>query len=74
MCRDLTKWLCVWFAQTEMNLNPMPGVACGINLKYQFIAEVLKRAGYVSRAAHPPAHRHPSHPALRARTHSAPTP
>ena len=32
--------------QTKMNLNPMPGVACGINLKYDFIAKVLKRAGY----------------------------
>ena len=32
--------------QTGMNLNPMPGVACGINLKYDFIAKVLSRAGY----------------------------
>ena len=33
-----------------MNLNPMPGVACGINLKYDFIAEVLRRAGYKTAA------------------------
>jgi arylsulfatase B len=32
--------------QTGMNLNPMPGIACGINLKYDFIAKVLQRAGY----------------------------
>eukprot|EP01043_Picozoa_sp_COSAG02_P042459 COSAG02_NODE_3612_length_6484_cov_22.155834_2_plen_148_part_00 len=36
--------------QTGMNLNPMPGVACGINLKYDFIAEVLHRAGYKTAA------------------------
>lgn len=36
--------------QTEMNLNPTPGIACGINLQYQFIAEVLKRAGYRTHA------------------------
>jgi arylsulfatase B len=32
--------------QTEMNLNPMPGIACGINLGYSFMPAVLKRAGY----------------------------
>ncbi len=33
--------------QTTQNLNPMPGIACGINLKYKFIGELLKeRAGY----------------------------
>lgn len=36
--------------QTKMNLNPMPGVACGINLKYDFIAEVLRRSGYKTAA------------------------
>jgi arylsulfatase A-like enzyme len=33
-----------------MNLNPMPGVACGINLQYDFIAQVLRRAGYKTAA------------------------
>ena len=32
--------------QTRMNLNPMPGIACGINLKYDFLPKVLKQAGY----------------------------
>ena len=36
--------------QTKMNLNPMPGVACGISLKYVFIAEVLRRSGYKTAA------------------------
>lgn len=33
-----------------MNLNPMPGVACGINLAYKFLPEVLAGAGYKSYA------------------------
>ena len=28
--------------QTQMNLNPTPGVACGISLNYAFIAEVRR--------------------------------
>ena len=31
-----------------MNLNPMPGIACGINLKYDFLPKVLKKAGYAT--------------------------
>ena len=27
--------------QTEMNLNPMPGIACGINLKYYKNGSIL---------------------------------
>ena len=35
--------------QTDMNLNPMPGVACGINLEYSFMPRLLKeRAGYAT--------------------------
>lgn len=34
---------------TTQNLNPMPGIACGINLKYKFIAELLKeKANYTT--------------------------
>ena len=33
--------------QTTQNLNPTPGIACGINLKYKFIPQLLKeRANY----------------------------
>jgi arylsulfatase A-like enzyme len=35
---------------TEMNLNPTPGIACGINLNYTFMPALLKNAGYVSYA------------------------
>ena len=35
--------------QTTQNLNPMPGIACGINLKYKFIPQLLKeRANYTT--------------------------
>ena len=34
--------------QTRMNLNPMPGIACGINLKYDFLPKVLKQKGYAT--------------------------
>ena len=35
--------------QTTQNLNPMPGIACGIPLEYDFIAKVLKeRANYTT--------------------------
>ena len=35
--------------QTEMNLNPMPGVACGINLEYAFLPQLLKeKANYTT--------------------------
>jgi arylsulfatase B len=30
--------------QTAMNLNPMPGIACGINLAYDFLPALLKKA------------------------------
>lgn len=36
--------------QTDMNLNPTPGIACGINKKYDFLAKVLKKAGYATHA------------------------
>eukprot|EP00756_Hemistasia_phaeocysticola_P017991 Hpha_TRINITY_DN15567_c0_g2::TRINITY_DN15567_c0_g2_i2::g.106567::m.106567/K01135/ARSB; arylsulfatase B len=36
--------------QTKMNLNPTPGIACGINLNYTFMAGVLKQAGYSTHA------------------------
>ena len=26
--------------QTTQNLNPMPGIACGMNLKYKFISDI----------------------------------
>ena len=35
---------------TSQNLNPMPGIACGINLEYDFIAKVLKKEGYATYA------------------------
>ena len=31
-----------------MNLNPTPGIACGINLKYDFLPKVLKQKGYAT--------------------------
>eukprot|EP00040_Diaphanoeca_grandis_P004497 m.29078 g.29078 ORF g.29078 m.29078 type:complete len:692 (+) comp16037_c0_seq1:36-2111(+) len=34
--------------QTDMNLNPTPGIACGINLKYDFLPKVLKPQGYTT--------------------------
>eukprot|EP00041_Stephanoeca_diplocostata_P011247 m.182865 g.182865 ORF g.182865 m.182865 type:complete len:715 (+) comp18473_c0_seq2:123-2267(+) len=34
--------------QTQMNLNPTPGIACGINLKYDFLPKVLKQKGYAT--------------------------
>jgi arylsulfatase A-like enzyme len=34
--------------QTGMNLNPMPGIACGVNLEYDFAPKMLQRAGYKS--------------------------
>jgi arylsulfatase B/arylsulfatase I/J len=34
--------------QTEMNLNPMPGIACGISLEYAFMPKMLKEAGYAT--------------------------
>ena len=34
--------------QTEMNLNPMPGIACGIDLKFAFLPAMLKQAGYAT--------------------------
>ena len=34
--------------QTEMNLNPMPGIACGIDLQYAFLPAMLKQAGYAT--------------------------
>lgn len=34
--------------QTRMNLNPTPGIACGINLNYTFMPGVLKKAGYTT--------------------------
>ena len=33
---------------TTMNLNPMPGIACGIDPKYKFISDVLRGAGYTT--------------------------
>ena len=37
--------------QTGMNLNPMPGIACGINTAYHFLPQVLRdNAGYRSYA------------------------
>eukprot|EP01047_Picozoa_sp_COSAG01_P094375 COSAG01_NODE_25303_length_749_cov_2.020000_2_plen_63_part_00 len=27
-----------------MNLNPMPGIACGISLRYDFLPALLKKA------------------------------
>lgn len=36
--------------QTHMNLNPTPGIACGINKKYDFLPKVLKKAGYATHA------------------------
>lgn len=32
--------------QTRMNLNPTPGIACGISLKYDFLPKMLKPLGY----------------------------
>lgn len=32
--------------QTKQNLNPTPGVACGINLTYSFLPKLLKTQGY----------------------------
>jgi arylsulfatase A-like enzyme len=34
--------------QTQMNLNPTPGIACGINLKYDFLPKMLKQKGYAT--------------------------
>lgn len=34
--------------QTNMNLNPTPGIACGINLAYDFLPKVLKQKGYAT--------------------------
>jgi arylsulfatase A-like enzyme len=34
--------------QTEMNLNPTPGIACGISPAYSFLPSVLQRAGYAT--------------------------
>ena len=34
--------------QTRMNLNPTPGIACGINLEYDFLPKVLKQKGYAT--------------------------
>jgi arylsulfatase A-like enzyme len=31
-----------------MNLNPTPGIACGINLKYDFLPKMLKQKGYAT--------------------------
>jgi len=36
--------------QTSQNLNPTPGIACGINLKYDFMSAVLRKAGYRTHA------------------------
>ena len=36
--------------------NPTPGIACGISLKYRFIADVLKGAGYRTAALGPVIH------------------
>lgn len=36
--------------QTGLNLNPTPGIACGINTAYAYLPELLSRAGYVSYA------------------------
>jgi arylsulfatase B/arylsulfatase I/J len=33
-----------------MNLNPMPGIACGINSAYDFVPKMLKQKGYKSYA------------------------
>ena len=33
---------------TTQNLNPTPGIACGINLKYKMLPEVLKQANYTT--------------------------
>ena len=33
-----------------MNLNPTPGIACGINLEYSFLSKVLKGVGYKTAA------------------------
>ena len=35
--------------QSELNLNPSPGIACGVNLSYTFLPELLRRhAGYAT--------------------------
>jgi arylsulfatase A-like enzyme len=34
--------------QTDMNLNPTPGIACGINLNYTFLPALLKRQNYTT--------------------------
>lgn len=36
--------------QTHMNLNPTPGIACGINKDYDFVPKMLQKAGYKSAA------------------------
>ena len=36
--------------QTGLNLNPTPGIACGIHTEYAYLPELLSRAGYVSYA------------------------
>ena len=33
-----------------MNLNPTPGIACGINLDYDFVPKMLQSKGYKSYA------------------------
>ena len=46
--------------QTQMNLNPMPGVACGINLEYNFTGAVMKQLGYKTAALGKVRPQHPS--------------
>jgi arylsulfatase len=36
--------------QTGMNLNPMPGIACGINTAFDFVPKMLQQKGYKSYA------------------------
>ena len=36
--------------QTQLNLNPTPGIACGINLEYDFTGSVMKKLGYKTAA------------------------
>lgn len=36
--------------QTDQNLNPTPGIACGINLDYKMLGDVMTGAGYRSAA------------------------
>lgn len=49
-----------------MNLNPTPGIACGINLKYDFMPKMLKQKGYETWALGKvsPTSRWPVHPAI----------